>query len=42
MDLRIMYGPNNAYLTNYSQGGNVDFSKAAIMSLSLQRLTVSS
>jgi len=35
-----MYGPNNAQLTNYSKDGNVDISKAAIMSLSLQTMTV--
>jgi hypothetical protein len=40
MDHGIIYGPNNAHVTNYSQDGNVDISKAAIMSLSLQTMTV--
>jgi hypothetical protein len=40
MDNRIMYDPNNAHLTNYFQDGNVDISKAAINSLSLQTMIV--
>jgi hypothetical protein len=31
---------SDAHVTNYSQDGNVDISKAAIMSLSLQTMTV--
>ena len=40
MDHLIMYVPKNVHLTNYSQDGNFDISKAAIMSLSLQTMTV--
>jgi len=40
MDHRIMYGPSNAHRTSYSQDGNEEISKAAIISLSLQTTTV--
>ena len=40
MDHRIMYGPDNAHFTSYSQDVNEDISKAAIISLSLETTTV--
>ena len=40
MDNRIMYGTNIVHHTNYSEDGKVDICKAAIISLSLQTMTV--
>jgi len=40
MDHRIMYGRNNAHRTSYSQDGNEEISKAAIIYLSLQTTTM--